>query len=113
MVQVAVNRGAYEGLSEHGEVALSALLARVRAGYRPDWFHQVEHLTIDHVGYVYWKGHQIEHYDSSYAFTEEGAEAARELGRRCRILESQDKPVNTTTAIWKWREGEEAQRLGN
>jgi len=55
LVEIAANNG----LSEAGEIALNKLHQNVLAGYKPDWFHDIEHLTIDHEGYVYWKNLQV------------------------------------------------------
>ena len=104
LLQSAVNGW----LTETGEVAFDALLASVKAGYSRPWFHGIEHLTIDHVGYVYWKGQNVEHFDfrdwhdKPYAYGPEGKAAAEEVADRCRQLETAGVPVNTTTAIWKW-----------
>ena len=65
------------GLNEAGEVAFYDLAARVERGYVKPWLHGVEHLTKDHVGYVYWRGVRVEHY--SYEDAEREAAAARRL----------------------------------
>lgn len=103
LVQCAVNGG----LTEAGDVAFCALYANATKpeGYTVPWFHGIEHMTRDHEGFVYWKGKQVEH----YSFTGDGAheregQAALELARRCRILEERGVQVNTTNAIWRWKE---------
>jgi hypothetical protein len=54
-------------------------------GYTKPWFHDVEHLTRDLEGYVYWKDKQIEHF-SFRNYDEERVEA-QQLGRLCAQLE--------------------------
>ncbi len=89
-------------VNEAGEVAFQELYESVKAGYKKPWLHGIEHLTIDHEGYVYWKGQQVEHYTLGWHRSEEAAEAARELADRCRRLEAAGRPVNSVTAIWAW-----------
>ena len=92
-------------INELGEVAFYELHARVLKGeYQKPWLQGVEHLTMDHEGFVYWKDQSIEHWDGK--ITHEGnargqAEAA-ELSRRCNILEKAGEPINTNTVIWNW-----------
>ena len=98
LLQSAVNGW----LTEAGETAFYQLLERTRTGYRAQWFHGIEHLTIDHEGYIYWKSSQVEHYTPSWAYSEEAHNNAKELAERCRHLEATNVPVNTTNAIWHW-----------
>jgi len=88
-------------LTEAGYQAFQELHQKVLNGYTPRWFH-VEHLTRNHIGYVYWKGHRVEHYDSPWAYSPEGKKAAEELARRCRILEAEGQELNVNTAIMRW-----------
>lgn len=97
IVEYAVNGH----LNERGMEVFNTIHADVMAGtYKKSWFHGIEHLTNDHEGYVYWKGQHVEHY--SFSDYEREEQAALELARRCRILEEEGQPVNSTTAIWKW-----------
>ncbi len=98
LVEYAVN-GA---LSERGEIAFNELLAQVRAGYQKPWFHGIEQMTIDHEGYVYWKGTQVEHYTPGWAFSPEARDEALRLAERCRHLEALGVPVNSRNAVWDW-----------
>lgn len=60
----------------------------------------IPELTYDGVGYIYWKGQEVEHYNCP---TDPGMKPnAIRLAERCRYLESIDVPVRTGTAIWKW-----------
>jgi len=97
-------QGAVNGLlNEKGYQKFKEIHAQVVEGkYTLPWLHDIEHLTLDQEGYVYWKGQQVEHYDIPWAYGEKAKLAAEELARRCRILEKQGKEVNTVTAIWSW-----------
>jgi hypothetical protein len=101
LVECAVN-----GLLKPSGLELFAdLHKRVKDGtYRPQWLQGVEHLTRDHAGYVYWKGQEIEHWDSRIAYDPEYKAAAEDLARRCRILEAEAKPIDKGTVIWNWPE---------
>ena len=75
-------------LSEEGIKVFNQLHETIVAGkYKYPWFHGIYNLTIDHVGYVYWKGAIIEHYEQPWAYSKEAKESAKELKRRCEILE--------------------------
>lgn len=98
LVELAVNNN----LNETGIAAFHELVKNVEAGYQRPWFHDIEHLTIDHIGYVYWKGSHVEHYDQPWAYSEQAKSEALELAQRCQHLESIDVPVNATNAVWNW-----------
>jgi hypothetical protein len=88
-------------LSEEGIKVFNQLHETIVAGkYKHPWFHGIENMTIDHVGYVYWKGVIIEHYEQPWAYSKDAKENAQELKRRCEILESKCIPLNITTVIW-------------
>ena len=111
LVEQIVNADVF-GVSEDMEAAFGSLYMRVKLGYAPPWLHGIEGLTIDHEGYVYWKGQNVEHYDTPWAYTKladgigrkSGEEAALELARRCRLLEARGSVVSTTSAIWRWED---------
>ena len=92
-------------LNEQGEVAFYELRKRVQDGYTKPWLHGIEHLTITHEGYVYWKGMEVEHYDIPWAYGEKGKESAEELARRCRILDERGVVPTFTSAFVQWNEG--------
>jgi len=94
LVEMAVNGF----LNDKGWEAFKELHRKVKAGYKKPWFHGIEHLTIDHSGYVRWKGKVVEHY--TFDNCEEEEDSAKELGRRCRILESNGIEVNMENTIW-------------
>jgi hypothetical protein len=94
-------------LSEEGIKVFNHLHETIAAGkYKQPWFHGIENMTIDHVGYVYWKGARVEHYEQPWAYSKEAKENVQELKRRCDILESKGILLNITTVIWNWIEGE-------
>lgn len=103
LVELAVNNS----LNAAGEDAFKELYDSVIVGtYSPPWFHGIEHLTIDHIGYVLWKGQIVEHYTPGWAYTAEAKDAATTLADRCKHLESIDIPCTTTTAVWNWEKFE-------
>jgi hypothetical protein len=91
-------------LNEKGEQTFHELYQNVKQGYKPPWFHDIENLLRCQNGYVYWKGKQVEHYDSPWAYSSEGKKSAEELASRCRHLESIGVEVNSTNAVWLWEE---------
>ena len=100
LVQGAVN----DWLTPEGKLAFQELYQSVKKGYVKPWFHGIENLTNDHEGYVNWKGLRVEHYNLSWAYSEEAKKSAEQLADRCRQLEAKQMPVNCTTAIWRWPE---------
>ena len=89
-------------LNEKGEAAFEDLYQLALRGYKKPWLHGIEHLTIDNTGYVKWKGEIIEHYTLSWAYSAEAKGQARELARRCAILEARGETPTTTNSVWKW-----------
>jgi hypothetical protein len=80
LVESAVNGH----LNAKGEAAFQDLLEHVMAGYQPPWFHGLEGLTIDHSGYVSWRGQRVEPFNPDTAYSERLKERAEELAGRCR-----------------------------
>ena len=68
--------------------------------YKQTWLHGVEHLTIDHEGFVYWKGQHVEHY--TMKFLNDLKEQSQELGRWCQILEDNGIKISVGSAVWNW-----------
>jgi len=91
-------------LNELGEQEFEKLYqsALSEAGYKKPWFHGIEHMTVDHEGYVRWKGKEVEHYDSPWRWTKEAREQAEELARRCRHLESIGVETTIGNTVWLW-----------
>src|SRR3989339_1482135 len=85
LVELAVNGH----LTEIGMQAFMELHRKVMEGtYKRPFLHDIEHLTIKHSGYVFWKGIEIEHYNIRWAYSDEAREKAVELARRCQHLEN-------------------------
>lgn len=102
LVEYACNSGVH-GLTEDGEKAFGDLYQRVTTGqYRAPWFHGVEHMTIDQLGHVSWKGRLIEHFNLNWAWSEGAKRSAQELERRCKLLESKGIEISPSTVIWSW-----------
>lgn len=68
---------------------------------------QIDHLTQDGKGYVYWRGQHVEHYSYPAERAAEESQAALELRTRCIHLEALGIPVTSRTATWYagWYEG--------
>jgi hypothetical protein len=76
-------------LTADGIEAFNKLYKTVAAGeYKQPWFHGIENMTIDDVGFICWKGAKVEHYEQPWAYSKDAKESAQELKKRCEILES-------------------------
>lgn len=96
-------QGAVNGnLTEKGIEAFKKLHKEVLAGYTKPWYHGIKNMTQDHEGFIYWRGIEVEHY--SHDSYESAEKSAKELERRCKILESKGIKPTSSTAIWKWKE---------
>ena len=88
LVQDAVNGF----LSEKGEKVFLALHGQILSGTHKSpfkaWFHGIENMTIDPVGYVSWRGKRIEHYNSGWCWGTEAKAEAKRLAGACKLLES-------------------------
>lgn len=94
LVEVAVNGG----LSELGKEAFDDLHKTVMAGtYKPPWFHDIEGLTINHNGYVFWRGKEVEHY--SFNDPEASKKAATRLARKCLAMEAAGIPITIGSVL--------------
>lgn len=101
LVELAVNGN----LNNVGKDEFEGLYLDVTNGtYKRPWFHGVEHMVIDHEGFVYWKGNKIEHFTLRWAYTDSARKQAVELGRRCKILEGKGTVPSTCNAVWDWKE---------
>ncbi len=68
--------------------------------YRWPWYKGIEHLTLDPVGYVRWKGQIVEHFDLPYAYSDEPTEYAHEIASWCSFLEAQGITPTTHAIVW-------------
>lgn len=106
LVEMAVNGF----LNDAGKEAFEELHKKVAAGiYKQQWFHDIENMTINHVGYILWKGEIVEHYESKWAYSKEAKIAARELERRCKILEGKGEKPTSRNAIWTWPDNDKKE----
>lgn len=91
-------------LNEYGEKEFAKLYTSIINETYEDWFHGIKYLTIDHEGYVFWKGKHVEHYTLSWAYSSEAKKQAQELAKRCSWLEDQGIEINIFNVIWKWEQ---------
>lgn len=109
LVELAVN----DWLNDAGKQKFEALYTAVVSGkYSKPWLNGVEHLTLDHSGYVYWKGAHVEHFNSGFAWSEDGKRHCLEISRRCRFLESIEIQPSAANVIWRWDEDHKAAAEG-
>jgi hypothetical protein len=87
-----------------GKIAFADLNKRVVNGYVRLWFRGVEHVTIDHEGYIYWRGNHVEHYCIRLMTAERQQSETEGLARRCLIVEGRGLAVSSTNLIWHWIE---------
>ena len=99
-----VQHAANSRLNDAGRIALADLYAQTLNGYQRPWLHDIEHLTLDHTGNVYWKAEAVEHYDLRFAYSDKGRAAAEELARRCRAVEARGEKPDHGTVVWHWSE---------
>lgn len=66
------------------------------------WLFGIEHLTMDHSGYVRWKGRVVEHFTLREDNEVRLQEWAIELAQRCQALEQKQLPVGSGSAIFRW-----------
>ena len=111
LVELAVNGF----LNEAGETAFDELHrnATKPAGYTIPWFHDIEHLTRDHSGYVRWKGIAVEHYESPWCYTADARAAAEDVAQCCRLLDSIGETPTITKVAWQWNDWAEKVRLAS
>ena len=92
-------------LNDAGKAAFAELFNFVTEGqYVKPWLHRIEHLTRNHQGYVFWKGREVEHYDSPWCYSQAAKEQAEEVARRCRLLEEHGIQPTSGPVIWRWEE---------
>lgn len=100
-------------LDGNGVSALRDLHEKVTEGdYEPGGFCGHKDLRIDHEGYIYYKGIQVEHFSRSLKNQSDPdtQKAARELVDHCNKLEELSIKVNGTTAGFYRRDFERAIR---
>jgi hypothetical protein len=102
LIQLVINNDA----SEHGIKLFEQLHEQVMTGTydkQKVYLFDVEHITKDHEGYIYYKGHHIDHF--SYYDNWEGEwEATLQAARICALLEQKGHPINSITYCWRVEE---------
>lgn len=84
LVQASVNGN----LNEQGAERLQEIHRDVMNGDYANWFHDIEHLTIDHEGHVRWKGTAVEHFElNGFAYSHKGEISAKRVALVCKLLE--------------------------
>jgi len=62
-----------------------------------------DRLRIEYDGCVFWKGREIEHYSGSRLYdSEDNKDQARELIRRCEILEARSEEISSASVLRRW-----------
>jgi hypothetical protein len=91
-------------LNESGREVFDKLYQRVvvDGAYVKPYLHDIEHITRDHEGYIYYKGIHVEHYDHDYVYSEDAKYSLMELKRRCDFLERKGVDVSNGSVIWGW-----------
>lgn len=74
--------------------------------YMPSWFHGIEHLTIDHRGFLVWKNNVVDQFTIPWAFTCKGKEKALEIEKRCKAVEARGMIPDIGNIIWDWEDTE-------
>lgn len=96
LVQLVVNGEASGyGLQEFYKILGQAREGKYDAG--KVWAYNIENMTKDQVGYIYWRGSHIEHY-SHRNYREEKTDALQ-LAERCKLIESKGLEVCGET-VW-------------
>jgi len=91
-------------LNESGREVFEKLYQRVVVDgtYVKPYLHDIEHMTRDHEGYIYYKGIHVEHYDRDYVYSEAAKHELTELKRRCEFLERKGVEVSCGSVVWGW-----------
>lgn len=65
-----------------------------------NYLHNIEHLTADGEGFIYWKNISVEHYDEP--FEVEQKPNLLELAERCKHIEGLGVTPTSRLAVWCW-----------
>ena len=88
--------------NDKGEQAFRDLHKQVMAGeYTRLFLHDVEHMTQDHEGYIYFKGIHVEHFDRPWAYTTEGKAELQDLQKWCLDREKNGEPIDAGAAMFR------------
>lgn len=98
-----VERAANNQLREQDQSPFQELYQNVIHGtFRKPWLAEVEHVTADHQGYVYWKNIRVEHFTFSIMDEQAVREAAHHVAEVCQHLETLGIPVTGNTYMNNW-----------
>ncbi len=96
LVELAVNGQ----LNDKGITVFDALHKQVMDGeYRQPYLNDVEFMTRDHEGYVYFKGQNVEHFSGFYAYTLDAKDYLERLQSKCLFLENKGLEVSFSSII--------------
>lgn len=85
LVQLAVNNMlSQEGINAFTELYTDVVINR---DYQQPFAYGVEHITRDHDGYVYYKGHQVEHFSFHNMTQEDAVSSLTNLSEHCQRME--------------------------
>lgn len=103
IVELAVNRR----LDSSGLIRFAELHenAAKPGGYTAPWLFGIEHLTIDHLRHILWKGVAVEHFDHGVwqrpGWRERMRSDSEAVAARCRQLEAEGiQPTMATVTDW-------------
>lgn len=73
----------------------------VNGCYKKPWLCGIEHMTADHEGYIYYKGHRVEHYSfEGFKSRQKLIDELTWLQDKCIHAEKLRLPINTLIIIW-------------
>lgn len=104
LVEVMVNGFGDETARENFEKLYAACKD---SSYTPPVLNGVEHMTIDHHGYVRYKGVEVEHFNSPWAYSAAGKKETEKLQKWCVAREAAGLPVDAKSA-WHRYDTEQA-----
>lgn len=100
-----LQEGINGNLSEEGVEALLQLHKEVCIDKTYDplkvYYFGVEHMTRDHTGYIYFKGHHIDHFSYGRGRGEEEKAALVRAQKICLLLEKKGHPIDSSTYCWE------------
>jgi hypothetical protein len=70
--------------------------------YIKPYLHDIEHITRNYEGYIYYKGIHVEHYNRDYVYSEAAKQELIELKRKCEFLERKGVEISYNNVIWGW-----------
>lgn len=70
--------------------------------YTKPYLHDIEHITRDHEGNIFYKGIQLENFSRSYIYSEDAKNALIAIKNRCEFLENQGIEVSYCSVWENW-----------